>query len=189
MRRRDIVAGVASLGVLSGSAGLLYNGVPSIGDNSATTADSASDGPVAVETIDARGSEAGTVSVPSDRVLVITFFVTGCGQCQTQIPKLATAHDTLTDQHGSDIRFLSVTYQSIGRLPADDLREWWAAHDGNWAVGYDPDSTLSASYGVVGYPVTVVIDTDGRNRWQETGVQRSETIVDAVETVMESSEP
>ncbi len=171
--------------MLGGAAVLVRTGVPLPDDEGAGDDESEGDGSVAVETIDARGSEAGTVSVPADSVTVLTFFVTGCGQCQAQLPKLADAHETLTDEYGDEVRFLSVTYQSIGQLPADELRDWWASHDGNWAVGYDPDSTLSARYRVVGYPVTTVIDADGERRWQETGVQRPAQIVAAVEAVLD----
>lgn len=185
MRRRDVVAGIASLGALTGSGALLYSGVPSLADGSSGEPDDddESSGPVEIETIDARGSDAGTVPVPSDRVTVATFFVTGCGQCQAQIPKLAAAHEDLVDD-GTDVRFLSVTYQSVGQLPADELRNWWTSHEGNWSVGYDPDSTLSVRYGVVGYPVTVVIDADGESHWKELGVHSAPTITDAIDSVL-----
>ncbi|WP_265110461.1 TlpA family protein disulfide reductase [Halosolutus halophilus] len=188
MRRRDLVAGIGSLGVLGGGVALLRNGMPSIGDDSRPEPadEDGSNGPVEVETIDARGSEAGTVQVPADRVTVVSFFVTGCGQCQAHMPHLAEARRDLRDDYGSDVRFLSVTYQSLGKMPPEELRDWWAAHDGNWAVGYDPNSSLSASYGVVGYPVTVVIDADGENRWQEKGVLDPETIVEAAEPVLDA---
>jgi len=185
VRRRDVVAGVASLGALGGGATLLWTGVPSTGSDGGDDTAAGTDGPVTVETIDAPGSEAGTVSVPADSVTVLTYFVTGCGQCQAQLPKLATAHADLTDEYGSDVRFLSVTYQSVGRLPADELRDWWDRHDGNWAVGYDPDSTLAARYGIVGYPVTTVIDADGEDQFQETDVVDPERIVSATASVLD----
>ncbi len=174
--------------MLGGSIALLRNGMPDVGGDGGPTPadDDVSDGPVEVETIDARGSEAGTVAVPADRVTVVSFFVTGCGQCQAHMPHLAEARQELREDYGSDVRFLSVTYQSLGKMPPDELRDWWTAHDGNWAVGYDPDSTLAASYGVVGYPVTVVVDADGENRWQEKGIVDPETIVEAAEPVLDA---
>jgi len=185
VRRRDIVAGVASLGAFASGVALFQIGVPSIDGENRDEAASGADSPVSVETIDARGSTDGAASVPADGVTILTFFVTGCGQCQTQIPKLAVAHEKLTDEYGAAVHFLSVTYQSIDRLPPDELRDWWEHHEGNWAVGYDPDSTLAARYGIVGYPVTTVIDADGESQFQETGVTQPDQIVEAVESALD----
>lgn len=187
VRRRELVAGLGSVGVLSGAAGALLGGVPSFGDDTtAPASDESSDGPITVETIDARGSEAGELTVPTGDVTVVMFFVTGCGQCQAHMPHLAEARSRLVDDHGDAVTFLSVTYQSFGAMPPDELRSWWRDHGGNWAVGYDQHSDLAAEYGVVGYPVTIVLDEQGKKRWEELGIQSVDAIVGAVESVLEA---
>ncbi|QCS43268.1 TlpA disulfide reductase family protein [Natrinema versiforme] len=189
MRRRELIAGLGSVGVLAGATGIALGGVPSFGtDRAASEEGGETDGPVEVETIDARGSEAGTMTVPNDDVTVAMFFVTGCGNCQAQLPRLADARSRLVADHGDDLTFLSVTYQSFDSMPDDELREWWRAHSGNWAVGYDSSSTLAASYGIVGYPVTAVIDDQGEKRWEELGVTAAADIVAAVESVLEAND-
>lgn len=189
MRRRELIAGVGSLGVIAGATGVVLGGVPSFrNERSASTSEGNSELPVDVETIDARGSEAGTITIPNGEVTVVMFFVTGCGKCQAHMPRLAEAHSQLVDEYGDELTVLSVTYQSLGTMPPDDLRTWWHEHSGNWTVGYDPHSTLAANYGVVGYPVTIVIDRRGEKRWEELGVGSSEDIVTAVESVIETSE-
>lgn len=187
MRRRELVAGIGSIGALTGAAGALFGGVPSFGDDSTAAASGgSSDEPITVETIDARGSEAGTLTVPTGDVTVVMFFVTGCGQCQAHMPHLAEARRRLVDEHGDAVSFLSVTYQSFGAMPADELRAWWRDHGGNWTVGYDPNSDLAAAYSVVGYPVTIVLDEQGAKRWGKLGVQPVDDIVGAVESVLEA---
>ncbi|MDQ2049178.1 TlpA disulfide reductase family protein [Natronolimnohabitans sp. A-GB9] len=188
MNRREIVAGVGSVGVPAGAGGLFRYGPPSVGTDEPSPDDGTEDdesGPITVETINARGSEAGSVTVPDgETVTVATFFVTGCGNCQAQIPRLATAREQLRDECGDAVRFLAVTYQERHQLPESDLRDWWATHDGNGLVGYD--SGLAGAYGVVGYPVTVALFPDGEKRWRDLGVLEAETIVDEVGAVLEA---
>lgn len=190
MRRRELVAGIGSLGVLAGGAGIVTGGLrlPSFEtDGAASAGDGGTDGPIEVETIDARGSEAGTTTVPGDAVAVVTFFVTGCGNCQAQIPRLADARSRLVGD-ANDPTFLSVTYQSSEDVPDDELSDWWRTHGGNWSVGYDSESDLAATYGAVGYPVTVVVDERGEKRWDYVGIASADELVDGVEPVLESDD-
>ena len=182
MRRRELVAGIGSVGVLAGGGTVLWRGLPTLADDGRPAGETGGD-PLEVETIDARGSEAGTLRVPTDGVTVVMFFTTGCGNCQAQMPRLDEARSHLAERHGDAVEFLSVTYQTPETKPEDELREWWRLHSGNWSVGYD--SGLASSYSVVGFPVTIVVDSDGEKRWEETGVQDADTIVDAVEDILE----
>jgi thiol-disulfide isomerase/thioredoxin len=186
MRRRDIVAGVGSLGVLGGAGYLLRNGPPRFEDDNGDDDDAPSDEPIEIETIDAQGSEEGSMVVPSADATVLMFFVTGCGNCQAQTPRFADAHAQFQDDRADDVRFLAVTYQSQEQLPPDDLREWWHTHDGDGHVGYN-GSGLSREYGAAGYPITIVIDADGDERWRETGAVDSSTIAAEVEAVLEEA--
>ncbi len=188
MRRREIVAGLGSIGALAGAGGLL------LGDGLLSRADTADaddggddGGPITVETIDAPGSDAGTLSVPNGDIMVVEFFVTGCGNCQAQMPNLAEAHAQLVADYGDELTFLGATYQSAESKPPAELREWWRGHGGNWPIGYDPTGDIAAQYGVVGYPVTVVIDGDGEKRWEKLGITSSDVIVDHVESILETS--
>jgi len=188
MRRREIVAGLGSVGALAGAGGLLLGGVPPFGaDSAGSDRDGDDDGPITVETIDARGSEAGTLTVPNGDIMVVELFVTGCGNCLAQMPNLASAHADLTAEHGDSLTFLGATYQSAESKPPAELRDWWRGHGGNWPIGYDPAGEIAARYGIVGYPVTVVIDGDGEKRWKKLGITSPDVIVDHVESVLETS--
>jgi len=183
MNRRELVAGIGSVGVLGGAGGYVWLGLPSIGADGPRSGESEDSGPLDVETIDAPGSEAGSFEVPGDGVTVIMFFVTACGNCQSQMPLLADAHEELVDSHGDAVRMLSATYQSPESMDSETLRDWWDTHEGNWPVGYE--SGLATSYGVVGYPTTIVVDSDGEKQWRETDVLGTDRIVAAVESVLE----
>ncbi|ELY60293.1 alkyl hydroperoxide reductase/ Thiol specific antioxidant/ Mal allergen [Natronococcus amylolyticus DSM 10524] len=192
MRRRDLVAGIGSLGVLAGAGSIVRYGPPSVGGDGDTDGEIEDDGdedeewPIEVETIEARGSEAGTVTVPSEDVMVLMFFVNGCGNCQVQAGRLADARAELEAEHGEDVRFLSLTYDDEEQFPPDDLQEWWETHGGNGYVSYDASRPMQ-EYAAVGYPVTIVVDPDGEEHWRETGTTDGSEIASAVENVLEAT--
>ncbi len=138
--------------------------------------------PPEISTIDARGSDAGTVTVPNDGVTVAMFFVTGCGNCQAQMSHLAEARET-PERDGDRVTVLDHLPDS--RNHAGSRPSGVVGRPGRKLVrGYDLPS-LAASYGVVGYPATIVVDEAGEKRWHEVGVQPSSDIVQATDSVLE----
>lgn len=192
MRRRDLVAGIGSLGVLAGAGSIVRYGPPSIGGDAEADGGTEDGGeedeewPIEVETIEARGSEDGTLTVPSEDVMVLMFFVNGCGNCQVQAGRLADARAELEDAHGDDVRFLSLTYDSEEQIPPAELREWWEAHGGNGYLSYEASRPMQ-EYAAVGYPVTIVVDPDGEEHWRETGTTSGREIAAEVERVLEAT--
>ncbi|WP_255171628.1 TlpA family protein disulfide reductase [Natrononativus amylolyticus] len=178
MRRRELVAGVASLGVFGSGGYLAVRGVPA----DLLEADGTESGEperMTVETIEATGSDAGELEVPvPDRPTFIDFFATWCQPCIQQMPALAAAHDRL----GNEVRFLSVTNESI---PDESIAEWWDEHDGNWTVGLDPALELAERYSFSGYPTAVAIDAGGEVQWSDSGVKTEDELVAGIEQALE----
>ncbi|WP_049922985.1 TlpA family protein disulfide reductase [Halopiger djelfimassiliensis] len=186
MKRRELGAAVASIGVLGGAGGIVWKGLPTIGDEPTTPAADAgtdTDDRMVFETIDARGSDERTIPVPNDGVILAMFFEPSCGLCQALVPKLAEARKRLREEYGDRLTVVGITH----RQPEDELREWWRTHGGNGYVGFDRGSNVKANYRVVGYPVLVAIDADGRERWKENRVLEPETIAMHVEPVLEEA--
>lgn len=173
MRRRDLIAGIASAGVVAGGGALAVLGRPSVGD------DTEPEEPIELETIEAAGSTDGTVMVPNldaDRVVFLDFFATWCEPCKEQMPAIAEARDR------TDAAFVSVTNEPIGRTVSEaELREWWADHDGGWTVALDPTGEVSERYGVSGYPTAVVLDTEGVVHWTHGGILSADEIAGRIE--------
>lgn len=171
MRRRHLLAGVASAGVVGGAGLLATEKTPAILGGS----EGESIEPMAIETIDARGSRNGEVMVPApDQPTFVDFFGTWCPPCAEQMPALGEANDRV----GDDVRFISVTTEAVGRsMTEEEVADWWAEHDGNWLVGADPTAELAAKLNVSGYPTAVVIDANRRVQWSESGVHSADALV------------
>ncbi|WP_226479789.1 TlpA family protein disulfide reductase [Natrinema amylolyticum] len=184
MRRRDVLAGVGSLGVIGAAGAVAIRGPPSLDDGTEESEPTAD--PLMVETIDAPGSEAGEVRVPaSDRATFIDFFGTWCGPCSKQMPALVEANDRI----GDDVLFMSVTNEAVGRsVTKAEVVDWWTDHDGDWLLGIDPTAELSAQYLAGGIPYAVAIDSSGRVQWSEGGRKSADELVAGIERALEDGD-
>ncbi|ELZ85856.1 thioredoxin [Haloferax elongans ATCC BAA-1513] len=192
MRRRRLLGALAGVG-LSGIAGCLGGGSSGGTDDAAGSTDTAEtatdstesaasgDLPLVVDTIDAQGSEAGELSVPvAGTPTILDLFATWCAPCVAQMESLRTLHD----EFGDDVAFVSVTNERLGGgLTMDDIRSWWAEHDGSWTVGHDPESELMRAVRANGLPYLVVFDENGTKTWTHRGLASESNIREALEDV------
>lgn len=192
MHRRELIAGLGSAGLVAGAGAVAIYGVPSVDELTVTDDGEGgyADDPLEIETIDAPGSEAGSVIVPDpERVTFVDIFGTWCPPCIEQMPALAEANQRIGDRE--DVQFLSVTNESIGEnraITMDELVDWWDDHDGDWTVGLDPSAELTERYLQGGYPSAVAIDTQGRVQWGDSGVKTADELVAGIEQTLEASE-
>ncbi|AUX10189.1 thioredoxin [Halalkaliarchaeum desulfuricum] len=152
MKRREAIAGVASLGVVGAGGAVAFR--------SRLFERNDRIDPVEIETIDAPGSDAGTAIVPdADRPTVVEFFATWCTVCARMMPDIAAVEADF----GDDVWFVSVTNEPIGHtVTREDVRAWWREHGGDWTVGYDPDLDLTRELDLSDTPTTILLDADGR---------------------------
>ncbi|MFD1564350.1 TlpA family protein disulfide reductase [Haloarchaeobius amylolyticus] len=182
MRRRDVLAGLGSVGVIGGAGAVALGGLPSL--DGETDDEKEPVEPRTVETIEAPGSEAGEVRLPAaDQPTFIDFFATWCDPCEEQMPALIEAHDQL----GDDVRFVSVTNEAVGRsVTKAEVVDWWERNDGNWTLGIDPTAELSAQYSIAGIPYAVAIDASGRIQWSAGGQKSTDEFVSGIEQALET---
>ena len=179
MRRRHLLAGVASAGAL-GAGGVVATGnVPAaLGGSSAEAVELTT-----IPTIDAPGSRDGEVTIPAEgQVTFVDFFGTWCPPCAEQMPALAEAHDRI----GDEALFVSVTTEDVGGAVSEEaVVDWWREHDGDWLVGADVTAELSSRVTVQGFPTAVVFDPAGRVAWKDSGTHSADRLVEEIERVLQ----
>lgn len=171
MNRRQLLAGIAGVALTGGSAWVAAQELPA-----------GTELPVQIETMNAHGSDRGTISVPIENtVTVIDLFATWCSPCKAQMDGLASLHDA----YGDELAFISVTNERIGgTLSRADIRTWWHQNDGCWTLGLDPESELMAMLGADGLPYIAVTGADGTITWRHRGVARSDSIRSEIEAAL-----
>ena len=188
MRRRDVLAGLGGAGVVAGGGAVAVFGVPSTGGLLDRGSDADCHDPLEIETIDAPGSEAGTILVPDpERATFVDLFGTWCPPCIEQMPALAEANQRI----GDEVLFCSVTNENVGEngsITEAELADWWDEHGGNWSVGHDPAAEITARYLEGGFPTAVAIDAGGCVRWSDAGVKTADELVAGIERALEASE-
>ena len=192
MRRRDVLAGVGSLGVLGGAGVLASRGLPSSGtDGGSEPVDPGQDGedggpapPFTVETVDAPGSEAGTVTVPGENdVMAVMFFMPTCGICQDMMSVHGRVRNAVDDDRVTFLGALHPNYANTTDMTASELASWWVEYDGNWPVGIAP-TELVDYYDVFSHPITTVFDADGEQYLSAHGYLERDAIVDPIEEAL-----
>jgi len=191
VRRRDLVAGVASVAVLGGAGAVATGGVPGSlggGDSGDDDGSTGSDGPepvdpVTLDTVEAPGSRDGEVTLPApDRPTFVDFFGTWCPPCAEQMPALAAAHDRI----GDEALFVSVTTEPVGEAVSEEtVADWWRENGGDWLVAADVSAELAARLDVGSYPSARAMDASGRVRWATSGTHTTEEFVAGIERALD----
>ena len=177
MNRRRLLAGLAGLGVVGGgwAASSGWSAGGSSADQEATRAE------FTVETIDAPGSSAGSLTVPADQPTFVDFVSVGCEVCSASMPALTTFQAAYSDS----LRFVSLSTDPVGfSVEKSSLQEWWADHDGAWALGVDDQLSVANRLDVTSVPTAVVIDAEGAVRGRTSGRKSVGELESLVEPVL-----
>ena len=175
MKRRQVVATLAGLGLTGGSLWVAQNGLPGMQSQGNDRL------PIHVETLDARGSTAGEAVVPTpDTVTVVDLFATWCAPCDDQIDILNAIRPEYTE-----VSFISVTNERPSEtLTRADIAEWWNHNDGAWTVGLDPGSELLAAFGAGGLPYVAITDENGTIEFGHSGLAGEKTLRDQLDSLV-----
>jgi thiol-disulfide isomerase/thioredoxin len=159
--RRSLLR-TGGLGLATGLAGCLGSFRSSSGGDGVT-----------LQSLAVGGSPGGELAVrPSGRPTLVDFFATWCAPCKPQMSGLGEIRERYPD-----LAMRSVTSES----DQDAVRRFWREYDGTWPVLLDPDLEATSAYSPPGLPTLYVVDADGEQVWEHTGLARTEAIADAVE--------
>jgi thiol-disulfide isomerase/thioredoxin len=88
------------------------------------------------------------------KVLVLNFWATWCGPCRTEMPTLQNLQGLQPD--------LAVVPVATGRNAVEGIRNFYAkAEVTGLPILRDPDGDLAHPMGVLGLPVTVIVNPEG----------------------------
>jgi thiol-disulfide isomerase/thioredoxin len=105
--------------------------------------------------IRADGSE-GVLSDYSGKVVVLNFWATWCAPCRKEMPELSALQ---TDLGGDDFEVVTV---ATGRNPLPAMQKFFDQIDiDNLPLHTDARQSFARSMGVLGLPVTLIMDPEG----------------------------
>lgn len=98
-----------------------------------------------------------TLSDLRGRVVVLNFWATWCAPCREEMPTLSALDSALG---GEEFRVVTM---ATGRNDAEAMARFMAEVGADGLTQYrDPRQALARSMGVLGLPVTVILDREGR---------------------------
>jgi thiol-disulfide isomerase/thioredoxin len=104
--------------------------------------------------------EDGTAAVLADyrgQIVLVNFWATWCAPCRQEMPQLS---DLQTALGGADFTVLTI---ATGRNPAPAMARFMQDIGvDNLPLHTDPDADLSRAMGVLGLPVTIILNRDGQ---------------------------
>ncbi|HEU5468276.1 MAG TPA: TlpA disulfide reductase family protein [Steroidobacteraceae bacterium] len=121
----------------------------------------AADGAVPAPAFTLASRAGGHVSLADleGQVVMINFWASWCGPCRQEFPAL--------DQIYAKYKPMGFTLVAINvESEKADAEKFLGATPVTFPILFDPDNTVSGKYGVSAMPTTVLVDRQGRVRWQ-----------------------
>ncbi len=101
------------------------------------------------------------------KVVLVNIWATWCKPCVMELPELQKLHHA----HGDDFVVVGINVDKP-RLHKK-MHSMIAQHGIDYPVVLDPDGQSQGTFGVNGYPTSVLLDRNGVVRWRREGIIQS----------------
>lgn len=110
------------------------------------------------------------------RVVVINFWATWCPPCRVELPEL----DAYQAEMGDRVVIVGIDSREPERTVEPFVRQYGL----RFPIVLDEDGAITAAYGVVGLPTSVILDRSGIVRERVTGPMTRDTLARRVERLL-----
>lgn len=113
--------------------------------------------------------------------VIINFWATWCGPCQSEMP----AFDTMYQEYGDQITFLMINVTDGDRDTVDNVRTFYEESGYSFPIYFDTTLEASITYGASSIPLTFFINPDGSIFHGQMGAMSEDFLKQVTELLLE----
>ncbi|WP_346895900.1 TlpA disulfide reductase family protein [Clostridium sp. UBA7503] len=111
--------------------------------------------------------------------VVLNYWASWCGPCQSEMPHFKEAND----KYGDNVKILMINMTDGQRETVESAKKFMADNEYDMLTLYDMDLDFANKYNVASIPRTVFIDKDGFITMERIGIVNEEFLDDMIERI------
>ncbi len=128
-----------------------------------------------------------TLSDYRGKVVFLNFWATWCPPCRREMPNIQALYEETKDSDDSGVVILGVAFPENGKeKDVEGIREFLMENGYTYPVLMDTEGELILPYYVTAYPMTYLIDRDGRLFGYVPGMMTKDMMEDAIRQTKEA---